>query len=69
MPNTVATRADWIKVSEAAAEIGVDPRTVKAMIADGRLKVRSMQFDLSLRIHREDWQTELAKRISAPVSA
>jgi len=55
--------AEWMKVTEAAALIGVDPRTVKAMIRDGRLKVRAMQFDLATRIHRGDWQAELERRM------
>lgn len=67
MPTNV--RTDWIKVTEAAAVIGVNPRTVKAMIRDGRLKVRTMQFDQATRIHRGDWDAELEKRTSAPASA
>jgi predicted site-specific integrase-resolvase len=62
-------KPEWIKVTEAAAVIGVDPRTLKTMLRDGRLKVRTMQFDLATRIHRGDWEGELAKRIKAPVSA
>lgn len=61
-------QAEWIKVTEAAAVIGIDPRTLKAMIRDGRLRVRTMQFDLATRIHRGDWETELARRIKQPVS-
>lgn len=57
--------AEWMKVTEAAALIGVDPRTVKAMIRDGRLKVRAMQFDLATRIHRGDWDAELERRVTA----
>lgn len=61
--------AEWMKVTEAAAVIGVDPRTVKAMLRDGRLKVRAMQFDLATRIHRGDWEAELQKRMNAFTSA
>ncbi|PSK47995.1 hypothetical protein B0E38_06472 [Streptomyces sp. 111WW2] len=61
--------SEWLKVTEAAAVIGIDPRTLKAMLRDGRLKVRTMQFDLATRIHRGDWEAELAKRITPPVSA
>jgi hypothetical protein len=58
--------AEWMKVTEAAAQIGVDPRTVKAMLRDGRLEgVRAMQFDLATRIHRGDWQAELERRMAA----
>ncbi|MFJ1536357.1 hypothetical protein ACIOFV_50140 [Streptomyces mirabilis] len=54
-----------MKVTEAAAVIGVDPRTVKAMLRDGRLKVRAIQFDLATRIHRGDWDAELERRMRA----
>jgi excisionase family DNA binding protein len=60
---------DWIKSTEVAAQLGVDPRTVRAMVRDGRLKVRMVRFDQATRIHRADWETELAKRIQMPVSA
>lgn len=59
--------SEWLKVTEAAAVIGIDPRTLKAMLRDGRLKVRTMHFDLATRIHRGDWEAELAKRITPPV--
>lgn len=61
--------SEWIKVSTAAAEIGINPRTLKNMLEDGRLQVRTLRLDRSTRIHREDWETELAKRIRVPVSA
>lgn len=61
--------SEWLKVTEAAAVIGIDPRTLKAMLRDGRLKVRTMQFDLATRIHRGDWEAELKKRITPPVGA
>jgi predicted DNA-binding protein (UPF0251 family) len=58
--------AEWMKVTEAAAQIGVDPRTLKAMLRDGRLKtVRAMQFDLATRIHRGDWEAEIQRRVTA----
>ncbi len=65
---TSHVQSDWIKVTEAAAVIGINPRTLKAMLRDGRLQVRTMQFDLATRIHRGDWEAELAKRITPPVS-
>jgi predicted site-specific integrase-resolvase len=69
MQRTTRTAPDWIKVSEAAAVIGVHPRTLKTMIRDGRLQVRTMQFDQATRIHRGDWEAELDRRISVPASA
>jgi predicted site-specific integrase-resolvase len=67
MPYSTPTdiESEWMKVTEAAAVIGVDPRTVKAMIRDGRLKVRAMQFDLATRIHRGDWEAELQRRVTS----
>ncbi|WP_399559039.1 hypothetical protein OIA45_49200 (plasmid) [Streptomyces chartreusis] len=71
MPHATSSsvQPEWIKVTSAAATIGIHPRTLRAMISDGRLKVRTIQFDQATRIHRGDWETELAKRTSAPVSA
>jgi hypothetical protein len=63
------SQSEWLKVTEAAAVIGIDPRTLKAMLRDGRLKVRTIQFDLATRIHRGDWEAELEKRITPPVGA
>ena len=63
------TPSEWMKVTEAAAVIGIDPRTLKAMLRDGRLRIRTMQFDHATRIHRGEWEAELARRITAPVSA
>lgn len=67
MPYSTPTgiESEWMKVTEAAAVIGVDPRTVKAMLRDGRLQVRAIQFDLATRIHRGDWEAELERRMAA----
>lgn len=64
-----SSESEWIKATTAASVIGIHPRTLKAMIRDGRLKVRTIQFDQATRIHRGDWEAELAKRTSVPVSA
>lgn len=60
---------EWMKVTEAAAELGCDPRTVISMIKRGELKVRAMHFGLVPRIHRGDWKAELERRIAAGVGA
>ena len=60
---------EWIKVTEAAAVLGCDPRTVIRMIKRGDLKVRAIDFGLTPRIHRGDWKAELDRRIAAGVSA
>lgn len=68
--STPDVKAEWIKVTEAAAVIGVDPRTLKAMLRDGRLpNVRAIQFDLATRIHRGDWEAELARRVESYAAA
>jgi predicted DNA-binding protein (UPF0251 family) len=69
MQSSTRTAPDWIKVSEAAAEIGIHPRTLKNMIRDGRVRVRTMQFDQATRIHRKDWEAEVASRVTVPASA
>ena len=63
------TTAEWLGVPEAAAQLGVSPRTIKNWLADGRLRVRTMHLSRNTRIHRQDWENELAKAIHTPVSA
>ncbi|QLJ06703.1 helix-turn-helix domain-containing protein (plasmid) [Streptomyces sp. NEAU-sy36] len=63
------TESEWIKVTEVAATLGCDPRTVIRMIKRGDLKVRAIEFGLAPRVHRGDWQAELDRRIAAGVSA
>lgn len=60
---------EWMKVTEAAAILGCDPRTIIRMIKRGELKVRAIEFGLAPRIHRGDWQAELERRIAAGVGA
>lgn len=67
--NKTAVKPEWMKVNEAAAAIGVDPRTVIRMIRRGELKVRALEFGNATRIHRGDWQAELDRRTAALVGA
>lgn len=60
---------EWMKVTEAAAVLGCDPRTVIRMIQRGELKVRAIDFGLAPRIHRGDWQEEIDRRIAAGVGS
>jgi predicted site-specific integrase-resolvase len=55
--------AEWMKLSDAAGRIAVDPRTLISMIRDGRLDVRVMRFDTTTRIHKADFEREIKKRI------
>jgi excisionase family DNA binding protein len=61
--------AEWMRVTEAAALLDCDPRTVISMIRRGELKVRAMQFGLVPRIHRGDWQAEIERRVAAGVGS
>jgi excisionase family DNA binding protein len=56
---------EWMKVNEVAAVIGVDPRTVVRMIKRGEMNVRAIEFGGAVRIHRNDWETELERRAAA----
>lgn len=60
---------DWMRVTEAAAHLGCDPRTVLAMINRGELKIRVMPFGRVRRLHRKDFDREMSKFNSLGVSA
>lgn len=60
---------DWMRLSEAAARLDCDPRTLAAMINRGDLNVRAMRFDGTPRVNRGDFEREIAKRVSLGVSA
>lgn len=64
-----AVEPDWMRITEAAVKLDCDPRTLIAMISRGELNVRAMRFGSSARIHRGDFDRELAKRVSVGVSA
>lgn len=60
---------EWVKISEVAATLGVDQRTVVRMIRRGDMKVRSVKLDRVHLIHRDDWHDELHRRIEVGVGA
>jgi len=60
---------EWVKVSEIAFALGVDPRTVLRMIRRSELNVRAMKLDKGYLVHREDWQAEMERRRVVPVGA
>ncbi|MGV9227598.1 helix-turn-helix domain-containing protein [Streptomyces albogriseolus] len=60
---------EWMKATEVAAVLGVDPRTVIRMIKRGDLKVRALEIGKSVRVHREDWQAEMERRRVVPADA
>ena len=62
-------KPEWMPVSEVAAKLGCAPDTVKAMIRDGRLDVRAVQFDSFIRINRNDFEREMGRRATAGLSA
>lgn len=59
---------EWIRVTEVAAALDCDPRTVIRMIERGELKVRAIDFGKTARVHLGDWQAELERR-RIPVGA
>ncbi|WP_461712359.1 helix-turn-helix domain-containing protein [Streptomyces sp. DSM 41013] len=63
------TTPEWVKVSEVAAQLGIDPRTVLRMIRRSDLTVRALKLDKGYLIHREDWQAEMERRRVVPVGA
>lgn len=70
MPYAVPNIApDWIRITKAAAQLGCSPGTVMNMLRDGRLKVRVIRFESFIRLNREDFEKELAKRVTAGLSA
>lgn len=47
---------DWMRLAEAAAQIGCHRDTVRNRIAAGTIKgVRVLRFGGAIRVHREDW--------------
>lgn len=60
--------AEWLTVPEAAAQLGVNPRTIKNWLADGRLQVRTINPSRNTRIHRGDWDGQIEKWVRQPVS-
>jgi hypothetical protein len=60
---------EWVKVSEVAAVLGIDSRTVIRMIQRSELNMRALRLDRGHLVHREDWQAELERRRVASVGA
>lgn len=60
---------EWLPVTDAAGILSCDPRTLIRMINRGEMTVRIMPFGKSARVHRGDFDREIAKRVSVGVSA
>lgn len=70
MPYSKSTvTPEWIPVTDAAGILSCDPRTLIRMIKRGELEVRVMPFGKSARVHRGDFDREIAKRVSIGLSA
>jgi predicted site-specific integrase-resolvase len=52
---------DFIRVVEAAARLGVDPKTVRNRLASGALPVRVLRLDGITRLHRKDFERYLER--------
>lgn len=61
-PTTVS---EYMRVADVAARLDVDPRTVLAMLRDGRLPVRVARYGTTTRIHRGDFEKDLEQRHAA----
>lgn len=64
-----AVQSEWMRITDAAGLLDCDPRTLIRMINRGEMDVRVMPFGKSARVHRGDFDRELAKRVSLGVSA
>lgn len=56
--------ADWIKLREAAAQLGCDPKTISNRIDSGKITgVRRIKMERVVRLHREDWEAYLERSL------
>lgn len=62
--STPTATSEYIRVAEVASRLDVDPRTVLAMLRDGRLPVRVARYGTTTRIHRADFEKDLERRNS-----
>jgi len=70
MPYSTPTMpSEYMRVADVAARLDVDPRTVLAMIRDGRLPVRVARYGTTTRIHRADFEADLKQRSTTAVHA
>lgn len=51
---------EWIRVSEAAAQLGCHPKTVLNRIRAGTIPVRILRIERVTRLNRSDFETYLA---------
>jgi excisionase family DNA binding protein len=62
--------ADWIKLRDAAAQLGVDRTTIGKRIAAGKLPgVRVIKMERVVRLHRGDWEAYLQRSLAAQEKA
>lgn len=54
--------ADWIRVRDAAAQLGCDRKTILNRINAGTITgVRLIRIERVVRLHREDWTAYLER--------
>lgn len=52
---------DWMRVSEAAHRLRVDPKTVRNRLRAGTMPVRVIRLDRLMRLHRMDFERYLER--------
>jgi excisionase family DNA binding protein len=60
---------DWVRVTEAAARLGVHPKTVYDWIRNGTLPVRSLKLGAVVRVDRRQLEAYVDKRATKVNSA
>lgn len=61
---------DWMRLAEAAGQLGCHPDTVRNRINAGTITgVRVLRFDGVLRINREDWARYMDSVTVQPATA
>jgi excisionase family DNA binding protein len=70
MAGTPLISADWIRLQDAAAQLGCDRKTIRNRITAGKITgVRVIKMERVVRLHRGDWEAYLQRSVVAPEKA
>ena len=62
--------ADWIRLRDAAAQLGCDRKTISNRIAAGTITgVRVIKMERVVRLHRADWVAYLERNAAEQQAA